>query len=162
MPRILMNFVLMFVAALAVLFVYGKISGGKSPVAPLQQVRDFGVGEIRARRDALTEGFRVADGAKTAWAEYYSSTGKLPTGNAEVGLASSDTFHGKSIRAVEVSEIGITVTYDETTGIDGGRVLFEAATLPDSGAVTWKCITSSYRNIKAMVPSCDYRAESSN
>ena len=160
MPRVLMNFALVFVAVLAGLFVFGKLSGKKNPLPPLQQVQDFGVGQIRARRDALSDGFRLADGAKTAWAEYYSNTGKLPTGNDEVGLQPAATYHGKSIRAMAVSEAGVTVTYDETTGIDGGRVLFEAETHADSGAVTWKCLTSSYRDIKMLVPSCEYTGRS--
>lgn len=160
MPRVLMNFVLVFAAVLVGLFVFGKLSGKKNPVPPLQQVQDFGVGQIRARRDALTEGFRLADGAKTAWAEYYSNTGKLPTGNEEVGLQPANAYHGKSIRAMAVSEAGVTVTYDETTGIDGGRVLFEAQTQADAGSVTWKCVTSSYRDIKMLTPSCEYTGQS--
>jgi len=59
-----------------------------------------------------------------------------------------------------VSEAGVTVTYDETTGIDGGRVLFAAQTQADAGSVTWKCVTSSYRDIKMLVPSCEYTGPS--
>jgi hypothetical protein len=159
MSPVLRNFALVFVAVLAGLFVFSKLSGRKNPVPPLQQVQDFGVGQIRARRDALTEGFRLADSAKTAWSEYYSNTGKLPTGNDEVGLQPAAAYHGKSTRALAVSEAGVTVTYDKTTGVDGGRVLFEAQPHADTGSVTWRCVTASYRDIKMLVPSCEYTGQ---
>jgi hypothetical protein len=38
-------------------------------------------------------------------------------------------------------------------------VLFEAETHADSGAVTWKCVTSSYRDIRMLVPSCEYTGQ---
>ena len=159
MGPVLRNFALVFVAVLAGLFVFRKLSGIQNPVPRLQTVEEFGVGQIRARRDALTEGFRAADGAKTAWSEYYSNTGKLPTGNDEVGLQPATTYHGKSTRAMAVSEAGVTVTYNETTGVDGGRVLFEAQTHAGIGSVTWKCVTASYRDIKMLVPSCEYTGQ---
>jgi len=156
MPRVLINFLVVFAAVLASLFVYSKLNGNKNPLpAPVQDVRDFGIGEIRARKEALIEGFRVADGAKTAYAEYYSNVGKLPTKNAEVGIQEPDTYHGKSIKRIEVSESGVTITYNDQTGVDNGRVLLEA--VPLEGNITWKCSSESYPSIKAMIPTCEYR-----
>jgi len=158
MPRVLINFMVVFVAVLASLFVYSRLSGKKNPVpAPVQDVQDFGVGQIRARKDALIEGFRVADGPKTSYAEYYSNVGKLPTNNAEIGIQPPEAFRGKSIKRIDVSEHGITITYNEQTGVDDGRVLLEPE--PVDGNVNWKCSSSSYVNIKAMVPTCEFRKQ---
>ena len=160
MQRVLVNFVIVFAATLAGLMIYSTVAGRKDPVPPLQQVQDFGVGQIRARRDALTDGLRAADGAKTAFAEYYSNTGKLPTGNADVGLPEPDAFRGKAVRSIAVSEQGITVTYDASSGLAVGSVLFEAQADAGSGSVTWRCSSSSYREIKMLVPMCEYRGPS--
>jgi len=158
MPRVLINFLVVFAAVLVSLFVYSKLSGKRNPVpAPVQDVQDFGIGQIRARKDALTEGFRVADAAKTAYAEYYSNVGKLPTNNAEVGIQEPDTYRGKSIKRIEVSERGITITYNDQTGVDNGRVLLEPE--PVEGNITWKCSSESYPNITAMIPACEYRKQ---
>jgi len=157
MPRVLINFLVVFGAVLASLFVYSNLSG-KNPVpAPVQDVKDFGVGQIRARKEALTEGFRVADGAKTAYAQYYSNRGNLPANNAEIGVQPPETYRGKSIKRIDVSESGITITYNEQTGADNGRVLLEA--VPVDGNVTWKCSSTSYVDINAMIPMCDFRKQ---
>ena len=156
MPRILINFVIVFAAVLVSLLVYSKLTGKKNPLPPpVQEVQDFGVGQIRARKEALTEGFRVADGVKTAYAEYYSNTGKLPTNNAEIGIQPPETYAGKSIKRIDVSERGIVIAYNDETGVDDGRVLLEPE--PVDGNMTWKCWSESYVDIKGMVPMCEYR-----
>lgn len=158
MPRVLINFVVVFAAVLAGLFVFSKLSGKNNPLpAPVQDVQDFGIGQIRARKDALTEGFRVADGVRTAYAEYYSNTGKLPTGNADIGVQPPETFRGKSIKRIDVSERGIAITYNDQTGVDDGRVLLEP--VPVDGNVTWKCSSSSYADIAALIPTCELRKQ---
>jgi hypothetical protein len=158
MIRILSNFAIVFAAVLAGLFVYARLSGGRHPLpAPVQEVQDFGIGQIRARKDALSEGFRVADGVRTAYAEYYSNVGKLPTGNAEIGVQPPGAYQGKSIRRIEVSERGITITYNEQAGADYGRVIFEPEAV--EGNINWKCVSPSFPDIAALIPSCAYRKQ---
>lgn len=155
MNRTLLNFVFVFVAVLVGLLVYSKFSGNKSPVpSAVQQPQDFGVGEIRARKEALTEGFRMADGVKTAFAEYYSNLGKTPTSNQDLQLPSPETYRKASVKRIEASEHGITVTYDEKSGVDGGRIVFDAEPTPER--VNWKCSSPSYADIKTMFAMCDY------
>jgi len=159
MSRTLLNFVLVFAAVLAALLIYSKVSPHKNPVpAAAQEVQDFGVGQIRARKEALTEGFRMADGVKTAFAEYYSNLGKMPANNQDLGLPQADSYHSKSVKRIEASEHGITVTYNEQSGVDDGRVVFDAE--PKEGNMDWKCSSPSYPDIKTMVPICEYRKES--
>ena len=161
MPRALVNFMVVFAAVLASLFIYGRFNGNRNPLpAPVQDVQDFGIGQIRARREALTEGLRAADGPKTAYAEYYSNVGKLPTNNAEAGIQPPEAYRGKSIKRIDVSERGITVTYDGQTGIDNGRVLLEPQ--PLEGNITWKCSSESYPTIKAMIPMCEFKKQASS
>jgi Pilin (bacterial filament) len=159
MSRVLLNFAVIFVAVLAALLIYSKLSGNKNPApAAVQEVQDFGVGEIRARKDALTEGFRMADGVKTAFSEYYSNTGKMPEGNQDIGVPPPESYQGKSVKRIEASEQGITVIYNEQSGVDDGRILF----YPEAkeGNIDWKCSSPSFRDIKRIAPICDYRKES--
>lgn len=53
-------------------------------------------------RTQVSEGMSLADGAKTAVAEFYTNTGNLPNSNASAGLASADSINGQY-----VSEVGI-------------------------------------------------------
>ncbi|WP_449426278.1 pilin [Rhodanobacter lindaniclasticus] len=64
-------------------------------------------------RTQVSEGAVLADGAKTAVAEFYSNTGKLSSGgNASVGLATPASINGKYVTSVTVSATGlITVPY---------------------------------------------------
>jgi type IV pilus assembly protein PilA len=63
-------------------------------------------------RSQVTEGLSLADGAKTAVAEFYSNKGVFPTTNASAGLASATSISGSYVTSVAATGTGlITITY---------------------------------------------------
>ena len=53
-------------------------------------------------RAQVSEGALLADGVKTALAEYYHSSGRPPSTNASAGLPSSGSISGKYVDSVSV------------------------------------------------------------
>src|SRR5487761_2054557 len=62
-------------------------------------------------RSQVTEGLSLADGAKTAVAEFYSNTGRMPTNNASAGLATDTSISGSYVSKLDVGLTGIVVAY---------------------------------------------------
>jgi type IV pilus assembly protein PilA len=98
-------------------------------------------------RTQVSEGAVLADGAKTAVAEFYSNTGKLASGgNASVGLASPTSISGKYVTSVTVSATGlITAAYG---GPKASTEIPLAATLvlspvTSAGSISWACRAGS-------------------
>ncbi|MDR3385472.1 MAG: pilin, partial [Rudaea sp.] len=67
-------------------------------------------------RSQVSEGSVLADGAKTAFAEFYSNRGTYPTSNASAGLATNTSIVGNYVKSVDVATTAgkITVTYNST------------------------------------------------
>src|SRR3569833_925019 len=66
-------------------------------------------------RAQVSEGAVLADGAKTAVAEYYTNKGTFPSSNARAGLAAATSISGKYVSQVAVSGAGlITATYSNS------------------------------------------------
>ncbi len=105
------------------------------------------------RRARVSEGMQLAGGAKSAVAEFFSSQGAWPTGNAQAGLAA--TIQGSSVDSV-VATAGtsaadctpstatacgiITVTFNATVdpaATDPRTVVFIGA--EENGAIAWDC-----------------------
>lgn len=53
-------------------------------------------------RSQVSEGMSLADGSKTAVAEFYSNTGRLPDNNASAGLAEVASISGSYVSEVAV------------------------------------------------------------
>ncbi|WP_434630782.1 pilin [Chromobacterium sp. CV08] len=94
------------------------------------------------KRARVTEGLALADAAKTAVTEYYSSnnafvtTGTAPY-NTSYGLASAASITGNSVSQVAVLASGvIQITYNSTVSSGALLDLVPAVT---SGSVTWAC-----------------------
>jgi type IV pilus assembly protein PilA len=98
-------------------------------------------------RSQVSEGAVLADGAKTAIAEYYSNLGKMPATNADAGLAPAANISGKYVKSVDAATGLITATYSSTApqeanaAIDGKILNFKAITTP--GSITWDCKTGN-------------------
>jgi len=105
-------------------------------------------------RSQVTEGLSLADGAKTAVAEYYTNRGTMPAAadaNASVGLAAAASIGGSYAQKVQVGTNGIiTVTYGPTgaTGnfgkkanknLDGKTIALSPTT--GAGSIAWACKT---------------------
>ena len=62
-------------------------------------------------RSQVSEGAALADGAKTAVAEYYNGHHAMPATNTDAGLAQPDSISGKYVQQVQVVDGVIVVTY---------------------------------------------------
>jgi type IV pilus assembly protein PilA len=92
-------------------------------------------------RAKVSEGLQLAAGAKTAVAEYYSSTGAWPSTNAAAGLAVNTAITGNNVNDVALSGNGvITITYkllSATVCGNAGATVILTPTDSGGGAITW-------------------------
>ena len=101
-------------------------------------------------RTQVSEGAVLADGAKTAVAEFYSNKGELDNtgGNASVGLSSATSINGKYVSQIEVGTTGlITATYG---GPKANKALGTGQTLllspvTNAGSIDWVCKSTSIK-----------------
>ena len=101
-------------------------------------------------RAQVAEGMVLADGAKTAMAEYYEGHHALPTDNASAGLAQSTSISGKYVSSVDVAGGVVTVAFDTVNSnrsIRYQNLVFLPAVTNDK--ISWDCSTNS------MVPARD-------
>jgi len=92
-------------------------------------------------RAQVTEGLTLADGWKTAIAEYYANTGVWPT---TANLAGQTTSNGK-YETVTVSTAGeITITYGLQANQNiSGKTLTLTAWTDSNNDVLWQCGTAA-------------------
>ena len=88
------------------------------------------------KRSHVSEGLSLAGGAKAGIAEYYSSNGTFPLGNASVGLPIAASIKGNAVKSVNVERSLITITYN--TKVDNNKTLTLKGT-PTAGGIEWKC-----------------------
>jgi type IV pilus assembly protein PilA len=93
-------------------------------------------------RAKVSEGLNLAAGAKTAVAEYYSSTGGFPGGNDVAGIADAADIKGNNVTSVTIGANGvIDIVYtglsSSTCGAAGGTVTLTPTATATGGAVTW-------------------------
>ena len=109
-------------------------------------------------RSQVSEGAVLADGAKTAVAEFFSNRGAYPTDNASAGLATATSITGKYVTQVAVTNGAITATYGGTrvnANISGGTLQFQpAAASTTAGSIVWTCSTPSGINPKYLPTIC--------
>ena len=103
-----------------------------------------------AIRAQVSEGLTLADGAKTAVAEFYTNRGTLTNtgGNASVGLAAAGSIGGSYTQSVTVTTTGlITVLYGPggssgfgtkaNSNINSKQISLSPIT--KAGSVSWTC-----------------------
>ena len=94
-------------------------------------------------RSQVSEGAVLADGAKTAVAEYFSNRGSAPADNSSAGLALSTSITGKFVSSVNVSAGVITSQYSAgspqraNTKIDTSTLVFSPTF--SAGSTVWTC-----------------------
>ena len=96
-------------------------------------------------RAQVSEGLSLADGAKTAMAEYYTNHGSWPTTNADAGLAKNESITGNYVSKVDVGATSgqIQITYSDAspqkanTAINGDVLVLSA--IPTGGSINWIC-----------------------
>ncbi|HKK14981.1 MAG TPA: pilin [Gammaproteobacteria bacterium] len=94
-------------------------------------------------RSQVSEGLSLADGAKTAVAEFYNNRGTWPPANSSAGLATSSSITGNYVTDVDASGGKIVVTYGNTanTAINGKTLQLSPNT--NGGSVQWTCSQGS-------------------
>ncbi len=107
-------------------------------------------------RSQVSEGASLAEGSKTAVAEFYSNRGTFPTDNASAGVAPMASINGTYVSQVQVDQGRIRVTYSSTaprkanTAINGQILTFSPVAPAGAGSTTWTCsgalttVTSKY------------------
>jgi type IV pilus assembly protein PilA len=100
-------------------------------------------------RAQVSEGSVLADGAKTAMAEFYSNTGHFPTTNASAGLALATSISGKYTTGVNVGTTQGVVA--AAFGNQANTVLtgkfFALSSIPSGGSVAWSCSNVTYTTV---------------
>ena len=98
-------------------------------------------------RAQVAEGLALASGAKTAVAEYRSTTGEWPADNAAAGLADITEITGKYVKSVQVSVTSaainqrarLDVVFEDSahSRIAGGTMTLIAN--DEGGSISWSC-----------------------
>ncbi|MHB1059070.1 MAG: pilin [Rhodanobacter sp.] len=109
-------------------------------------------------RSQVSEASTLADGAKTAIAEYYSNTGDFPTSNKSAGLATKTDIKGKYVTEVDVGQKGgvIQVTFGNSANKAISGKLFSLSAITHAGSVEWSCKNPTYTTVdqKYLPTSC--------
>ena len=107
-------------------------------------------------RSQVSEGAVLADGAKTAVAEFYSNKGTMPPTNTSAGLAAPTDIAGKYVTQVKVTAntgvIAVTYGNSANTKIIGGILDFSPIT--HAGSIEWHCKIGSGIDGKYVPTSC--------
>ena len=109
-------------------------------------------------RTQVSEGAVLADGAKTAVAEFYSNTGRMPAANNSVGLATAASISGQYVHSITVGTGGlITALY---TGPKANTVLSSNSStllispITHAGSIEWHCKAGNALPSKYLPSSC--------
>ncbi len=110
-------------------------------------------------RSQVSEGAVLADGAKTAMAEFYSNKGYFPPANSSAGLATNVSIVGKYVAQVDIGATSgvIESTYNLTNAnvkIQGKILAFSAST--NAGSIAYTCSNTTFTNVdsKYLPTSC--------
>ncbi|MBP1474681.1 pilin [Frateuria sp. MAH-13] len=100
-------------------------------------------------RTQVSEGMSLADGAKTAVAEFYTNTGELPKSNASAGLSKSESIHGQYVSEIQVGTVDgaaangqIVAVYEgdkANSAIKNAASTLTLSPITHAGSVEWHC-----------------------
>jgi type IV pilus assembly protein PilA len=103
---------------------------------------------IRAK---VSEAINLADGAKSAVAEYYISNNAWPSDNAQAGI--SNTITSKYVTSVTVAGNGVINARVNSTSVGTNGTLALVPTAK-SGTIDWDCNTQSTIPSKYLPANC--------
>jgi len=91
-------------------------------------------------RSQVSEALSLADGSKTAVAEFYSNTGAMPVANESAGLAKDASITGNYVEKVDASggKIKVLLGNKVNKAVDQKTLNLSAITA-DAGSIKWKC-----------------------
>ena len=87
-------------------------------------------------RAKVSEALSLADGSKTAVAEFVQTKGYFPASNASAGVALSTSIKGNYVSSVTVGANGVITAAMSVPGVTGNVVLTPRTT---AGTVSWTC-----------------------
>ena len=91
-------------------------------------------------RSQVSEGAVLADGAKTAIAEFYNNTGRYPNSNYSAGLETNTSIIGKYVTSVSATSGVIQVLFNSVQAKLSGKYLtYSAYASSTQGSITWNC-----------------------
>lgn len=101
-------------------------------------------------RSQVSEGPALAEGSKTAVAEYYSNKGNFPSDNASAGVAEPASITGNYVSSLTITNGTITVAYDgpKANSALNGKVLAFGPIAVD-GSIHWECTPAAGTTIDA-------------
>ncbi|EMU3977238.1 pilin [Neisseria gonorrhoeae] len=98
-------------------------------------------------RAQVSEAILLAEGQKSAVAEYYLNNGEWPENNTSAGVASSSSIKGKYVKSVTVAK-GVVTAQMASTGVNkeiqGKKLSLWAKR--EAGSVKWFCGQPVKRN----------------
>ena len=96
-------------------------------------------------RSQVTEGMSLADGSKTAMAEFYSNTGHFPKANVSAGLASAGSITGNYVTGVDLgtTQGQITVTYGNKANSAIATKTLILSAITATGSISFSCTKGS-------------------
>ena len=100
-------------------------------------------------RSQVSEGLSLADGSKTAIAEFYSNNGHFPANNQSAGLAAAGSITGKYVKTVTVAGGLITVAYGNKANSKIQDATLELSASTHAGSTSFTChggtVSDKYR-----------------
>jgi type IV pilus assembly protein PilA len=104
-------------------------------------------------RTQVSEGVNLADGAKTAVAEYFQNYGRYPSTNASAGLSNAASIKGKYVTSLTQVKGVITVLFNEA---EANKNLLnthiDLSASDNGGAIAWNCKSTAAGTSKTNVP----------
>ena len=104
-------------------------------------------------RTQVSEGAVLTDGAKTAFAEFYSNKGTMPSKNESAGLAQPASITGKYVSKVTVAASVITAEFGNEANTKIATKEFVLSPIVNDGSIAWSC-TKSTVDPKYLPTSC--------
>ncbi|QDE38793.1 prepilin-type N-terminal cleavage/methylation domain-containing protein [Luteibacter pinisoli] len=91
-------------------------------------------------RTQVSEGMNLADGAKTAVAEYYNNKGGWPSTNASAGLAAgTGSISGKYVTGVTTTGGKITAVFGNESNTKISSDVLVLSAYDKGGSIAWSC-----------------------
>lgn len=90
-------------------------------------------------RSQVSEGASLAEGSKTAVAEFYSNLGRFPASNVSAGVAASTSILGTYVTGVVITKGVITVTYGGKANAALTTKTLEFSATTNAGSTKWRC-----------------------
>jgi type IV pilus assembly protein PilA len=107
-------------------------------------------------RAQVSEGVVLADGSKTAVAEFYSNYGHFPANNGSAGIATPASIKGQYVSTITYANTGtLTAAYagpKASSNITSSTLILSPTT--SAGSMKWSCKAGTSMPAKYLPSSC--------